>query len=790
MLHNHLKIAFRSLIKQKGYTLINLAGLSISLAIALLMLIWVQDEWQTDKFHTNGDRLYRLKRTIPLEANVLDVYNSVPYPVLTHAATEIPEVLQFIPLGRPTATIIVKEQLDIKAEGTFGNTAFFEAFSFPIVLGDISQLDKKPEAIAISESLAKSLFGNIWKTNAIGESIRLHNEGDFTVEAVYEDFPGRSSFQSDFIYNIQHFLTDNDWALEWTNSGMQGAVLLTEGADAESVRQKIEQMYQSHQTATLKEGCLLQPYAEQYLFGKFDEQAKVKGGRIEYVRIFGIAALFLLLIACINFVNLATARASKRAKEVGVRKTVGAGQRILIGQFMTEAGLITFIAIGLALLFAELLLPQARLMTEKQLYFQYNQPVFWMGMTGIFLFTSLLSGAYPAFVLAAFRPIQILKGKINEHSSKALFRKGLVVVQFVLALLLIVGSLVVQQQVHFIKNKNLGINKDNLIVIPKDENISEKYEVLRTELLAQEGIAKVTTAGPTPIDLQASTSGVSWPDKRADQENIEFQILWTESDFLDMFEIPLAAGNFYRAELLSDTTSIVFNEKAIEIMGLENPVGTVITWWGKPRQIIGVVKDFHNRSLHDRIEPTGILLDAEGTWSLFVKAEAGQIAPAIDGLEAVFAKVVPEVPLNYEFVDEQYQEFYKTEVLTGSLANYFAIISMFISCLGLFGLATFLAEQKTKEIGIRKVLGATLVNIVGLISKDFIRLVVIALLLAIPTAYLLMNHWLDDFAYHIEISWWVFLLAGLSALFFAFLTISFQSIRAALTNPVKSLRSE
>lgn len=792
MIKNYLKIALRSLINHKGYSLINITGLSISLAVTMLMLLWVHDEWSIDKFHVNGDNIYRVKRTIPLEGNTLDVYNGIPYQVLSTAQKELPGVEKFVPLGRSFEETLQYEDITFREKGTFGTSAYFELFSYPVLLGDISELDEKIDALAISKSVAKKVFGNVWESSTIGKTIHIHNLGDFSIVAIYEDFPQSSSIQHDFVYNFEKHLKNNAWMLEWGNAGMQGAIMLAPNTEPLAVAQKIEKLFQGHQDKDRKEGIILQKYADHYLYGNFDEQAKVSGGRIEYVRTFGIAALLLLLISCINFVNLATARASKRAKEVGVRKTIGADKKSLIAQFMVEAGVITSISIGLAYFMAEMLIPQVRLITDKMLAFDLSNPVFWAGIGGIFLFTTLLSGAYPAFVLSSFRPVNALKGKAtsNPSSGSISLRKSLVVVQFVLALLLIVGALVVRQQVNFIKNKNLGIAKNNLLVIHQDDKLTAQYDVLYNELLNQKGIDDATLAGPSPLNIQSSTSGVGWPEKRPDQENIEFAMIWTSSNFVDVFDVPLVQGRYYREGSIYDTTSIVFNETAINIMGLTDPVGQSIRWWGKQRQIIGVVKDFHNRSLYEEIQPTGFMLDSEDAGYLFVKAKEGEMKDAIASVESTFNKVLPDVPLHFDFLDEQYQEQYKNEELTGTLADFFAIFSILLSCLGLFGLATFFAEQKEKEIGIRKVLGATVFNLIQLLSRQFLMLVGIGLLIGIPVSGYLLSGWLSNFAYKVDLQFWMFALPVAIAIFIATLTVGFQALRAAIANPIESLRSE
>jgi ABC-type antimicrobial peptide transport system permease subunit len=793
MFRSYLKITFRNILKQKLHSSINILGLAISLTAVFLLLLWVNDEWSMDKFHANADRLYRVKRIVPLEGKALDVYRGVSYPLLKAAVEELPEVDTYIPIGHSFEDNLQIEKQIIRAKGTFSNASYFQAFSFPIIQGDITQLDKKVDAIAISETLANRLFGLSWPTSALGKVIHIHDNGDFSVEAIYHDFPTNSSLQNDFIYSFQAHLNDNQWMLEWTNNGMQGALLLAEGnPDPKAVGEKLQEIFYAHQEGDRKEGCFLQKFEDDYLYSDFDEQAQVSGGRIEYVRLFLAATLLLLIVSCINFVNLSTARASNRAKEVGVRKTIGATKKALISQFMIEAFVITLISVGLAILAARLLIPATSQLSAKTLSLNYGDPKLWLAVFAITLVTGLLAGSYPAFMLSSFRPIQVLKGKMIEKTGDISFRRALIVLQFMLSLLLIVSAMVVRSQIQYIQHAHLGIDKDNLLVINQDAKVAERYQVLRQELESAEAIAGVTVAGPSPHDMQASTSGVSWPRKRPDQNNLEFQILWTAHNFPQVFNISLVSGEYYRDIQGKDTTHIVFNESAIQLMELgEDPVGMTIQWWGQPRQIIGVLKDFHNRSFYDQIEPAGFLLDPENAGGLFIKAGEGQITEAIAAVEQVFKRVVPDVPVHYDFVDEQYNQLYKSEMLTGKLTNYFALISIIISCLGLLGLINFVAEQRTREIGIRKVLGASTGSLVGLLSKEFIRLVIIAFIIAIPFSYYLLNQWLDRFAYQVDMQWWqIFFMAGIGAVIITFATISFKSIKAATNSPVKSLKSE
>lgn len=789
MIRNYIKIAWRNLFKNKGYFSINVLGLSLALTVSFLMLLWVHDEYSMDKFHANNDQLYRVKRTIPLEEGILDVYESAPYQLLRTAKEQIPEVEQYITIGHSFEDNLEVDNIDFRATGTFTNSSLFTSFSFPVLIGDVTQLDKKPEAIVISESLAKRFWGENWVQNAIGSTVTIHDNGNFTVEAVYKDFPKQSSIQNDFYFSFDKHLSDNEWMLEWGNNGMQGAFLLREDADVEAVSAKINTLFQDNIEGDNKEGSFLQKFSDDYLYGQFNEKAQVSGGRIEYVRIFTWAAIFLLLISCINFVNLATAYATKRASEIGVRKVVGAKKNAIISQFLTETALITSISFVFAYFITWVLLPTVNAFTDKRLEIDVASPGVWLSIIGVFIITTLLSGAYPAFVISSFKPIAALKGLGKEKKNTISFRKALVVLQFGLSILLIVVAIIVKQQVNYINNKDLGLTKDHLVSIHQDQKLTEKYEVLRNELMASNGIADVTLVGPSPLDMGASTSGVSWAGKSEDQEHIEFSLLWTAHNFPDVFEIPLSAGSYYR-EGTADTLNIVLNEKAVEVMNIENPVGKTIDFWGGQRQIIGVLKDFHNRSLYETIQPSVFLLDPNDAGAMFVKLKGGNTKEGIASLQATFAKVLPDVPLHYDFVDEEYAKKYKSENLTGTLTSYFALISILISCLGLFGLAAFMAKERIKEIGIRKVLGASVGNITALLSKDFLKLVFIAFIIASPLAYYLLQNWLQDFAYKINIHWSVFALAGGFALIITLLTVGFQSVKSAIVNPVKSLRTE
>ncbi|MBX2873683.1 MAG: ABC transporter permease [Saprospiraceae bacterium] len=790
MLKNYLLIALRNSWKNKTYSGINIFGLAVSLAVALLMLLWVKDELSMDRFHEKGEAIQRIFMVYPQEGGKKVANGNVAFPLLEQIEAEVPEVEEVMYFGYPQSQLVTKDKLSYKEIGMYSNTGLFKTLSFPILHGDIEQLDQGLDGIAISEALAKRFFGRDWETEAIGGNLRINDTDEFIVQAVFDDISQQSSLKFDFVLNVQHRVKNNPWLKEWGNKGMGGIILLREDASTALAQEKIDAIYKKSEAFNEGEYVKLQSYGDHYLYSQFDDQAQATGGRIEYVRLFSIAALLLLIIACINFVNLATARASKRAREVGVRKAIGAQRSSLIQQFLFESLVITTIAVAVAVLFAELCLPAVRTLVEKPLRFEYSSTGFWLTIFSVIGITAFLSGLYPAFVLSAFKPIHVLKGKLVSSFRFMNLRKLLVITQFVLALILIAGAMVIQQQISYIKNKNLGLEKENVFFISMEDKAAENYQVIKEELDKYPAVQSITAVSHNPTEVGASTTGVEWDGKRKDQRNLEFKMLWVEENFLQGFNISMADGRFYDPGMGMDTSNIILNEKAIEVMGLENPVGQRIEFWGQPVTIIGVVNNFHVGSLYEPIEPLALILDKEmGSW-MFFRTEAGQTEAAISALQQTYERVLPNTPLDYQFLDEEYQRKYQGEVLTGTLAKYFAFISILIACLGLLGLSTFLAEQKTKEIGIRKVIGASTQHIVQLLSKDFLILVGSGLMLGVPIAWYLLQTWLTKFAYGINLQWWMFALPVAASILIAVLTVGAQSLKASWSNPVKALRSE
>jgi ABC-type antimicrobial peptide transport system permease subunit len=529
------------------------------------------------------------------------------------------------------------------------------------------------------------------------------------------------------------------------------------------------------------------PYQDYYLHSKFTN-GKPDGGRIEYVRLFTIVAIFLMVIACINFMNLATARSAKRAKEVGIRKVVGAERSYLVGQFVGEAVLMALMSIVIAVLLTQLLLPAFNTLTEKHIAIQYGNPVYWLTLLGLALLTGVVAGSYPALFLSSLQPVKVLKGSLRFKAGAVFLRQGLVVFQFALSLLLIIGTLIAGRQVDFIRTKNLGLDRENVVYMSLEGDLPKRFESFRAELLRSPGIQSVSSSGNDPMAIGNSTIGVEWKGK-AENDKTLFTQMTVSYDFLKTMKIKLLNGREFSKSIVTDSTNYIVNEEAARRMGMKEPVGQDLKFWGKSGKIVGLIKNFHLNSLRVAIEPLILRLDSTN-YTLLVRTYPGQTERALKSMERLAKQFNPAYPFAYRFADESFREQYKSETLVGKLANYFAVIAIFIACLGLFGLAMFTAEQRTKEIGVRKVLGASVPSIVALLSKDFLKLVLIAIIIASPLAWWAMHNWLSDFAYRVDIEWWVFALAGLVAVAIAQLTVSFQSIKAALMDPVKSLRSE
>lgn len=790
MIKNYFKVAWRNLIRNKFFSLINILGLALGMACSILILLWVQNELDIDAFHKNGSQLFTVYERQYYDQKVIGQY-STPGVLPAELKKQIPEIEYSTGLAFNNQNTFKVGDKILKIEGNSADADFFKMFSIPLLQGNANTALNTLSSIAISRKMAEEFFGS--PQNAMGKTLRYDNRKDFIVTAVYENIKPNSSLKFDYLTNWDEFLKDNSWAKEWGNNGPATYIQIRNGANPALVKKKLrhflDDLNKEQKKGTFTEELDMQKFGDIYLHGNFKD-GRFEGGRIEYVHIFSIVAIFILLIACINFMNLTTARSVKRAREIGVRKVVGAVKGVLIRQFIGESLMLTTIAVIFALGLITALLPLFNSITQKEIAFPFSNWSFWLQLIGITLVTGVISGSYPALFLSSFNPVKVLKGTTKLSSGAAWFRKGLVVVQFALSVLLIISTIVISRQVNYVQSINLGYDRDNFIYVPLDGDLTSKYAIFKNESLKIPGILSVTRMSQAPTDIENGTGGVDW-DGKDKNVNIEFTQASVGYDFVSTMKLKLIAGRDFSRDFATDSVGYLINEAALKRIGYKDPIGKRLTFWGKKGTIIGVLKDFHFTSLHNAISPFVIrLAEKENYGSALIRTEAGKTKDAVAGLEKLWKEMNPNFQFTYQFADEEYRKLYNNEQIVSKLSDAFAFLAIFISCLGLLGLAMFTAEQRTKEIGIRKVLGASVSSLFTLLSKEFVVLVIIALLLASPIAWFAMNKWLLNYNYHIDVSWWVFLLSGLIAIMITLVTVSFQSLKAALMNPIKSLRSE
>ncbi len=706
MIRNYLLVAIRNLLRNKTFSSINIMGLALGMACSLLILLWVKDERAVDAFHANGDRIFKFYERQFFDGKIVGGYYT-PGLMPAELKKVFPEVEAATGLAWNSWNTISFGEKKIKQPGTFASPDFFKIFSYPLLAGTVEQALNSPVSLAISRKTAEIFFNS--PADAIGKMIRLEDKHDFQVTAVFENLPSNSSHQFDYLINWEWFVEQNEWLKDWGNSGPETYVLLKSGTSADLFEKKIVKFldkYNKEQDGSFRIEMGIQRFDQTYLYSNFKD-GYISGGRIEYVKLFSIVAIFILLIACINFMNLTTARSVKRAKEIGVRKVVGAVRGVLIRQFIGEAVLLSFLALLLALLVVTLLMPAFNSLTGKVLSLPTNETGFWIIIIGLALITGIISGSYPALFLSSFQPIKVLKGSFRFSTGSLWFRKGLVVFQFTMSTILIIGTIVVSNQVNFFQQTSLGYNRENLISIPLEGELLSKYTVFKQTALNLPGIMEITRITQRPTQIENSTGGVEWEGK-----DPSVQPMFTQAgvgyDFTKTMKVEMLRGRDFSKDFATDSVGYIVNESALKKIGYKDPIGKPLTFWRRKGTIIGVVKDFHFNSLRLPIEPLVIrLMENKGWGSVLIRIEAGKTEAALAGLEKLCNELNPAFPFAHQFTDEEYQLLYQNEKVISKLSVYFAFLAIFISCLGLLGLAMFTAEQRTKEISIRKVLGAS-----------------------------------------------------------------------------------
>ena len=787
MLRHNFLLAYRSFRRYKSSFFINLIGLSTGLTCALLIYLWVNDELSVDKFHENEGQLYRTLEHTRYNEDIT-TWKETSGPVAKVLEEEMPEVVYVTAVAPPEwfgKQNLTAGEKNIKALGQYVGKDYFNIFSYGLTIGDKDQVLSDKNSIVISEKLAMSLFNTT--ENIIGKIVELEHERPLQVSGVFKGTPANSTVQFDFAvaYDILLEMPAWNWVQNWGSTGPEVYMVLKEGTDIDLFKEKIADVIKVRQENPIRTLTVI-PYSEYYLYGKYENGVQT-GGRIEYVRLFSIIAILILIIACINFMNLSTAKASRRLKEIGVKKAIGAGRKSLVFQHLGESIFMAFMALGIALFLVLLLLPQFNEITGKQLTMSFEGNLIVM-ILGITLFTGLIAGSYPALYLSGFNPVTILKGKLESSIGELWTRRGLVVMQFSLSVILIVSVVVVYKQIEFIQNKNLGYDKDNIIHFGIEGRVKESTETFVSEIKRIPGVINASTTTHDMIGHNWS-AGIGWEGKNP-EDNTQFQIAMVNYDLIETLDMKMVTGRSFSRDFATDNTGIIFNETAIAAMGLEDPIGKTVNFLGQEKTIIGIVKDFHFKSLHEAVEPMLLVLAPKQVNRIMVRIATGKEGETVTALQNFYQNYNPGFPFDYQFLDEDYQALYAAEQRISTLSKYFAGLAIIISCLGLFGLSAFTAERRLKEIGIRKILGSSEVGIVYLLSSDFTKIVLTAIIIALPISYFVARQWLNNFALSIELAWWFFAGAGLVALLVAWFSVGFQTIKAARVNPVQCLKDE
>jgi len=746
-------------------------------------MLWIWNEISFDQFNKNKDHLYRVMTQSTYNAGA---FPESAAPLADVLRNKIPGIKYVTKTTWSMPLLFAVGRNHQKEKGMYAGPDFLNMFTYPLLKGNPEKALQDPNDIVITEELAQKYFGD---EDPIGKTIKITNDQDYQVTGVLKKLPSNSSFQFDFLLPESQFEKGKEWLKKnWGWLTITTYVQLDDRADKAQVEKEILNLVPKHDPSEKGTKLYMESITDMHLYAAF-KNGKPEDGRINAIYLFAVLAIFILVIACINFMNLSTARAAQRAKEVGVKKVNGAGRGTLALQFLGEALFMTLFSTLIALFLVKLLLPVLNHVTQQEIPSHYNHPLFILSVVLVTVVTGLLAGGYPAFFLSSLKPAATLKGGIEKKKGSVLIRKGLVTFQFVISIFLIIATIVIYKQIQYVEHKNLGYNKEQLIMMPLQGNMNSRKDVLKHSLLQQAGIQNVSFVSGNPINNQSSSGDLDWPGKSKNQ-SVSVCPLQVGYDFLKTMQITLVSGRSFSPDYASDTTAYMINQAAVNLMGMKNPVGKKIDFWMGKGRIIGVIQNYHFASLHEKIKPMILMLSPQSAGHALIRTRKGETQAAIMGMRRISKQLSPAYPFEYHFVDALYNHLYQNETTTVKLAGYFSLLAILISCLGLFGLTVFMTEQRSKEFGIRKVLGASATGIAYLVSKEYMKLVGIGFLVAVPVAWYAMHLWLENYAYHVSIGTGIFIIAGIVTVFITIATVSWQSIRAAIANPIESLRNE
>lgn len=791
MFKNYLKTTFRNLWKNKGYSFLNIFGLAIGIACAALIFLWIENELTWNHYFSNRDNLYVTKNQQTYDGTTF-TFDATPGVLAQSMNAEIPGIKNTARSTWGNPELFSLGDKAIYEAGNYVDPSFLKMFQLQFEEGSADNAFSQLYSLVITKKMAKKFFRS---TSVIGKTLKVNNQRDYVITGVIKDLPENVSFKFDWLAPFKIYYDQNDWLQKWGNNGIVTYVETEPNANTAAINKKLSGFVQTKDNDAIAKMSIY-PMNRWRMYNSFDTNGEEREGQLKYVNLFSLIAWIILIIACINFMNLSTARSEQRAREVGVRKVLGAGKKKLISQFIGEAIFMSFLSTLVAVFVVYLALPSFNTLVQKQLSFEVFQPRHFGSLLLIMLLCGLIAGSYPAFYLSSFNPIKVLKGqKMGSGGSAGFIRKGLVILQFAVSIILIISTIIIYRQIQHVKERDLGYNRQGLIYIGLTGKIKENFGVIKNDLMQTGVVQNASLSSQSVLQLGSNTGDFTWAGKDPNKQLL-ISVDNVSPEFISTTGMQLKAGRDFYTDIKSDSNNVIINESLAKSMGAKNIVGSIISRPNEKGQqhnltIVGVIKDFIYNDMYAPASPLILFPDTSYVTFLSVRLkENTDIKNALSKIETVMKTDNPGYPVEFNFVDDEFNHLFKTETLIGKLAMIFAVLAIFISCLGLFGLAAYTAERRTKEIGIRKVLGASANGLAGLLSKDFLKLVAISCLIAFPLGWWMMNTWLQTYAYRIKINWMIFLIAGLLAITIALLTVSFQAVKAAISNPVKSLRSE